>query len=1163
LKKQRILSLLLALAMVFSLLPANAMAADVKNFDDVSKDDWFYKYVDFVTEKDYFVGTSETTFAPEMAMTRAMFVVVLAALEGVKVDNNVAPFADVPANTWYSGAVAWAAEKGVVAGVGNNKFAPDTAISREQMAVMMDAYVEWHSEQTGKTHKEKSKVESFKDAEEISSWAAKSVEKCRNWGLIAGMPDGNFWPANTASRAEVATVIYNLAWLIGGSGGSGGGGGGGGQSHTHTMTHYPAKAANCSETGNSEYWYCSGCNKYFSDAAGSSEIAKDSWVIEKDPTVHPEAGATVLPAVAPTCTQTGLTEGKKCACGDILVAQEVVPMIPHTPADAVREDHIAATADTDGCYDMVVYCSVCGTELERTHHNIPALGGGDEPIIPDPEQPIDYIYNAVSSAVADVKGDIEDKIGTNLPTGGDAYWKDAYVKVTGVKLGTENDKRAVEVVATADIGTEAIKSIVKFSAVNAVKLAGGLVAIADDIDMNDVAAVKAKIVELVEKTVDVLENKMGVDITLSKASIADIAEYIYAVCKDGANGAYNYGASYVKSLREHFVEDDGYVTGDVNVTVGGYTVTIDVEQYAASLVELSGDEKVVAMATSIAKAALDKLQQKVDGAAVYAAAKDAAIAAIGATGAVVSQFVDAEALAADIIAALESKLGIDLNRQYIVDLANEIYDYCKSKAPAIRDDAEDVKDILAANRERATAVAYIAAGMAKEMYNSLKVYNDYTDLNDIVLSTTVKVEFSGEYSEGNRTAYADDTDQFPYVYPITFKMQMDNLDSDTTIGDNIQYKYDNGHFVNIVVTENAKAAYENMILTAKDKVLSLDVIENKVNEIVSGAGLDTLTVYNKVYAAVGGKMEDVLVNKLDMNPAEAAALVQNALTSWVQTNVPADITKSPLIDLFVTGSSDGNQALYDLVKAVADQTVVYAKNYNMLIYVAAKDNDFETFVADLGTIVPELDSMYEVIEAAGLNGLETYILAYLFDSVRTVNGELVSEIDEPAAFTPEVVASMQSMIDAKLVSVAKDAVAAKVNAEQLEALKQLEKLGALASIDSFKNAELGSLAPILTNKYVQKVVAKFEDNIVARYTALLRFIPDEAALVLPNGAVVSEAALADVRDAQTFGDACQAVAALLKEFGGLSLSDFGTTQKFTVKYGARQASFGLQIEIAE
>jgi len=218
LKKQRIMSLLLSLAMVFSLLPAGASAVNVKTFEDVSKDAWYYDYVKYVADKEYFVGTSKTTFSPEMPMTRAMFVTVLAAVEKVKVNNNVSPFADVPANTWYSGAVAWAAEKGVVAGVGDNKFAPDASITREQMAVMMNAYIKW----TGNDHKEKSKVESFKDADKISSWAKDAVEACRNWGLVAGMPDGNFWPANTASRAEVATVIKNLAFMVYGGGGGGG-----------------------------------------------------------------------------------------------------------------------------------------------------------------------------------------------------------------------------------------------------------------------------------------------------------------------------------------------------------------------------------------------------------------------------------------------------------------------------------------------------------------------------------------------------------------------------------------------------------------------------------------------------------------------------------------------------------------------------------------------------------------------------------------------------------------------------------------------------------------------------------------------------------------------------------------------------------------------------
>ena len=219
--KKRIMSLLLAMVMTVSLLPGVAGAAKVENFSDVSKDAWYYSYVDFVADKGYFVGTSDTTFSPEMTMTRAMFVVVMAALEGVKVDNNVAPFADVPANTWYSGAVAWAAENGVIAGIGDNKFAPDAEITREQMAVIMNAYINWHSKKHGEDQREKAKIDNFLDKASVSSWAVEAVDNCRAWGLIVGAPDGNFYPQNNATRAEVATVVYNLAWMVLGGGGGG------------------------------------------------------------------------------------------------------------------------------------------------------------------------------------------------------------------------------------------------------------------------------------------------------------------------------------------------------------------------------------------------------------------------------------------------------------------------------------------------------------------------------------------------------------------------------------------------------------------------------------------------------------------------------------------------------------------------------------------------------------------------------------------------------------------------------------------------------------------------------------------------------------------------------------------------------------------------------
>ena len=88
--------------------------------------------------------------------------------------------------------------------------------------------------------------------------------------------------------------------------------------------------------------------------------------------VHTEE---IIPAKAPTCTDTGLTEGKKCSeCGEILVAQETVDALGHTPADAVVENNVAPDCVNAGSYDSVVYCSVCKAEISRTTKTVAATG---------------------------------------------------------------------------------------------------------------------------------------------------------------------------------------------------------------------------------------------------------------------------------------------------------------------------------------------------------------------------------------------------------------------------------------------------------------------------------------------------------------------------------------------------------------------------------------------------------------------------------------------------------------------------------------------------------------------------------------------------------------------------------------------------------------------
>lgn len=165
-KKQRILSALLALCLVFSLVPT-ALAAGADDFTDVGKDSWCYDYVDYVTSEGYFLGTTDTTFSPNRNMTRAMFVVVLSRFDSVEVDNSQSSFTDVEPGAWCAGAIEWAAENGIVTGKGDGRFAPNDPITRAQMCAIMDRYVDYYTAKHGVVVAQKGTASTLADQSQV------------------------------------------------------------------------------------------------------------------------------------------------------------------------------------------------------------------------------------------------------------------------------------------------------------------------------------------------------------------------------------------------------------------------------------------------------------------------------------------------------------------------------------------------------------------------------------------------------------------------------------------------------------------------------------------------------------------------------------------------------------------------------------------------------------------------------------------------------------------------------------------------------------------------------------------------------------------------------------------------------------------------------------
>ena len=177
-------------------------------FTDVAADDWFFDAVKAAYDAELMGGVSDTEFAPDVNMNRAMLVTMLYRLEGSpEVETAVSDvFTDCADGEWYADAVIWANANGIVEGRSETEFAPNDTMTRQEMAAILYRYEVFK----GAEEVDAAELE-YADADAIADWAESAVVYCTDAGLMSGVSDTEFAPAGSATRAMGATVLMRLA----------------------------------------------------------------------------------------------------------------------------------------------------------------------------------------------------------------------------------------------------------------------------------------------------------------------------------------------------------------------------------------------------------------------------------------------------------------------------------------------------------------------------------------------------------------------------------------------------------------------------------------------------------------------------------------------------------------------------------------------------------------------------------------------------------------------------------------------------------------------------------------------------------------------------------------------------------------------------------------
>ncbi len=191
-----ILVLILALGLT---VPAFA-AVDDTGYSDVDANAWYAEAVIYCREHNLMAGTGNNQFAPESNLTRAQLATVLYRIEGTPAVVGTDAFTDTPDGAWYGDAVLWASQQELIGGYGGGLFGPDDPVTREQMTTIFWRYAGSPAANSENT---------FTDKADIANYAVAAVDWSATNNIVRPVSDGTFAPKSSATRAQVADALMN------------------------------------------------------------------------------------------------------------------------------------------------------------------------------------------------------------------------------------------------------------------------------------------------------------------------------------------------------------------------------------------------------------------------------------------------------------------------------------------------------------------------------------------------------------------------------------------------------------------------------------------------------------------------------------------------------------------------------------------------------------------------------------------------------------------------------------------------------------------------------------------------------------------------------------------------------------------------------------------